>query len=107
MVLDGRWSVLRYVYLQVRRTALLTSLVSSKVYINKCCDHKFCEDQSNADDKAYSVEDLEFLAFMDKAAKKLDGHYLLPLPWKDSGIFLPFNRSTKRKFERDYSIFAL
>jgi len=53
---------------------------------------------------------------MDKAAKKVDGHYLLPLPWKDSDICLPFNRpmalntlclSLKRKFERDNTLFAL
>jgi len=70
-------------------------------------DHEFCEDQLSADDRAHSAEDLQFLALMNKAAKKVDGHYLLPLPWKYSGISLPFIRSMalkgllclKRKFE--------
>jgi len=77
-------------------------------------DQEFCEDQANPDDKAYS-EDLQFLALMDKAAKKVDGHYLLPLPWKDSDVCLPFNPSMalkrllclKRTFEHDNTLFAL
>jgi len=46
--------------------------------------------------------------------KKIDGHYQLPLPWKDTGIRLPLNRSMalkrlhslKRKLERNASLFA-
>ena len=52
---------------------------------------------------------------MEESAKKVDGHYQLPLPWKDTDIRLPFNRSMplkrlhslKRKLERDASLFAL
>jgi len=52
---------------------------------------------------------------MEESAKKVYGRYQLPLPWKDTDIRLPFNRSMalkrlqplKRKFERDASLFAL
>jgi len=78
-------------------------------------DHEFSEDRSNADDKAFSAEDELFLDLMKESAKKVDGHYQLSLPWKDTDIRLPFNRSMalkrlqslKRKFERDDSLFAL
>ena len=78
-------------------------------------DHEFNEDRSNADDKAFSAEDELFLDLMKESAKKVDGHYQLPLPWKDTGIRLPFNRSMalkrlhslKRKLERNASLFAL
>jgi len=60
-------------------------------------DHEFSEDRSNADDKAFSVEDELFLDLMEESAKKVDGHYQLPLPWKVTDIHLPFNRSTALK----------
>ena len=78
-------------------------------------NHEFSEDRSNADDKPFSVEDELFLHLMEESAKKVDGHYQLPLPWKDTDIRLPFNRSMalqrlhslKRKLERNASLFAL
>jgi len=62
-----------------------------------------------------SVEDELFLDLMEELTKKVDGYYQLPLPWKDTDIRHPFNRSMalkrlhslKRKLERDASLLAL
>jgi len=86
-----------------------------RIQMLRMFDHEFSEDRSNADDKAFSVEDELFLDLMEESAKKVDGHYQLPLPWKDTDIRLPFNRSMalkrlhslKRKLERNASLFAL
>ena len=60
-------------------------------------DHEFSEDRSKADDKAFSVGDELFLDLMEESAKKVEGHYQLLLPWKNTDIRLSFNRSVALK----------
>ena len=58
--------------------------------------------------KALSVEDERFLAILNSRVRKIDGHYEVPLLFRDDNLYLP-NRlqavkrliSLKRKFETD------
>ena len=59
-------------------------------------DHELSEDRSKADDKAFSVDEL-LLDLMEESEKKVEGHYQLLLPWKDTDIRLSFNRSMALK----------
>ncbi|XP_071964267.1 uncharacterized protein [Antedon mediterranea] len=59
-----------------------------------------------------SVEDRSFMEMMDGASSFVDGHYVLPLPWRSQGTVLPDNRclamkrfnSLERRFERDLEL---
>ncbi len=59
--------------------------------------------------RALSVEDERFLSIMNANACMVDGHHQLPLPFRDSQLHLPNNRSqaltrlssVKRRFEKD------
>ena len=56
-----------------------------------------------------SKNDRSFLDLTNEKAKLVDGHYVLPLPFKDANIALPSNRfaavkrlfSLKKRFEKD------
>ena len=62
----------------------------------------------NGEEEAPSKDDDKFMAIMSERAVKVDGHYELPLPFKDNNVSLPNNRkqiekrllSVKRKMER-------
>ena len=40
-----------------------------------------------------SQEDRQFLALMESEAKHVDGHFVMPLPFRDSNVQFPFNRA--------------
>ena len=65
--------------------------------------------EDRAEEVTLSVEDNRFLELMNKEIVKIDGHYQLPLPFRDPDIVVPNNRpqaisrltSTRRKMLRD------
>ena len=69
----------------------------------------FNESKSAVFRKALSQEDRKFLEIMDTGCTKIDGHYQLPLPFRNSDIEMPNNKLqaikrlewTKRKLMKD------
>ena len=61
------------------------------------------------DGEEVSQDDLKFLEVMNSETKKVDGHYVIPLPFRDKNPAIPDNFKTaerrlaglKRRFERD------
>ena len=59
-------------------------------------------------------EDKKFLEIMDKETKLVDGHYQLPLPFRNANVTLPNNRHSamtrlrqlEKRFERNQSFFS-
>ena len=45
------------------------------------------------DDTGYSMEDQKVLALWDQEIKRVDGHYCLPIPWRNGKPELPNNRA--------------
>ncbi|MEL7338835.1 MAG: DUF1759 domain-containing protein [Bacteroidota bacterium] len=60
-----------------------------------------------------SQNDLKFLRLMDKKVKKIEGHYMLPLPLKNPAVKLPNNRKQaeqrlkklRKRFQNDQNFF--
>ena len=56
-----------------------------------------------------SVEDMSFLKIMNQGCSRIEDHYVLPLPFRDTAVKLPNNRwvaekrlqSLKKKFKKD------
>ena len=67
-----------------------------------------------SDDRvSMSIEDKRALAVMEKSAKLVDGHFQVPLPWKEKLPYLPNNRilaerrlnMLKKRFQQDSELF--
>ena len=94
-----------------------------KEMINKMYESDFTEpkleNKSIMGIDELSIEDKKFLALLDKETKMVDGHYQVPLPFKEDRINFPDNRnqalkrlnylkkkfSRQEKFSSDYKTF--
>ena len=48
--------------------------------------------RSLSDTEEISFEDKKFLEIMDKEIKQMDGHYQVPLPFRNANVAFPNNR---------------
>ena len=75
--------------------------------LNAMYQHDFPEE--NSEKRALSNEDAQFMQMMQDSVVKVDGHYQLPLPFRNSNALLPSNKrqalqrltSVKKKMSRD------
>jgi len=77
------------------------------------CDCKHDELNSSLEEvcgsKCISVEDYRVFTLLKSSVQLTDGHYELPLPWRDDGLMMPNNKGMalkrlmplKRRFKRD------
>ena len=87
--------------------------------LKKTYQHDFAEPQlrirvpSFSHAEEYSWNDLKFLKVMEEEIKTVQGHYMLPLPLRDSSVILPDNRyqaltrllQLKKRFLKDNNFF--
>ncbi|KAK3730096.1 hypothetical protein QZH41_003649 [Actinostola sp. cb2023] len=57
----------------------------------------FNDHSSTSDDSSLSQEDKEFLSIADQGTRRVDGHYELPLPFRDPNVVMPNNRVQAEK----------
>ena len=67
---------------------VLTPSQVLKAFERDFIDH----DISHPDDKGYSVDDRKFMTLVESETEFDDGHFVVPLPFRDRSIVLPDNR---------------
>ena len=90
------------------RRSVVSNFVSS-VSVEDDIDRLWRVENEGVDDLSWSVEDHTVIALWDRECKLVDGHYELPIPWKDVNEPLPNNflvaktrlDSLFKRFDRD------
>ena len=71
----------------------LYDVSSSFVQLDQCVERLWqMESNDLNDDKSYSVEDREVISLWDREIRRENGHYVLPIPWRNGTANLPDNK---------------
>ena len=71
----------------------LKDVSSSFVQLDQCAERLWqMESNDLNDDKSYSVEDKEVISLWDREIRRENGHYVLPIPWRNGTANLPDNK---------------